>query len=150
MRLCADCIKFGGLVHTKSRDMQVILRLALVSKTVCTTVCVTLQLHTEHVAMLQIKDVFPEEAWLQHNYICRSVSTGLQTLETLSWNGVHVLQKVPCTFQPLGTHGNQNMAYRSFVRDFNVFISVVRGSMLASVSLFQERLNERKYGRDHN
>ena len=85
MRLCADCIKLGGVVHTKSRDMQVILRLALVSKTVCTTVCVTLQLHTEHVAMLQTKgDVFPEEAWLQHNYICRSVSTGLQTLETLS------------------------------------------------------------------
>ena len=61
-----------------------ILRLALVSKTVCTKVCVTLQLHTEHMAMLQTKgDVFPEEAWLQHNYICRSVSTGLQTLETL-------------------------------------------------------------------
>ena len=85
MRLCADCIKLGGLVHTKSRDMQVILRLALVSKTVCTTVCVIMQLHTEHVAMLLTKgDVFPEEAWLQHNYICRSVSTGLQTLETLS------------------------------------------------------------------
>ena len=57
MRLCADCIKLGGLVHTNSRDMQVILRLALVSKTVCTTVCVTLQLHTEHVASYKQKEM---------------------------------------------------------------------------------------------
>ena len=52
-------------------------------------------------------------------------------------NAVHVLQKVPCTFQPLGTHGNQNMAYSSAVRDFAALMSVVRGSMLASVRLFQ-------------
>ena len=88
--------------------------------------------------------------WLQHNYICRSVSTGLQTLETLSWNAIQVLQKVTCTVQQLGTHENQSMAYRRYVRDFAVLSSVVRGSMLASVRLLLLRLNERKHQHDYN
>ena len=52
------------------------------------------------------------------------------------------MQKVPCTVQSLQTH-EENMAYCSSLRDFDVLISSVRGSTLASVRLFQLRLNGR-------
>ena len=58
-------------------------------------------------------------------------------------NAVHALQKRPCTVQLLGTHENQNLTYSSSLRDFAVLISLVRGWMLASVSIFLSRLNGR-------
>ena len=55
----------------------------------------------------------------------------------------HNMQKVPYTVQSLQTHENWNMAYCSFLRDFDVLISLVRGLILASVRLFPSRLNGR-------
>ena len=52
------------------------------------------------------------------------------------------MQKVPCTVQSLQTH-EKNMAHHSVLRDFDVLISLVRGSTLASVRLFLLRLNKR-------
>ena len=57
----------------------------------------------------------------------------------------HDMQKVPCTVQSLETHENQNLTYSSSLRDFAVLISLVRGSILASVRLFCQRLNGRGY-----
>ena len=62
--------------------------------------------------------------------------------QTLSSNAVHVSLKGLCTVQPLGRDSwESNMAYFSSLRDFPVFINLVRGSMLASVRWFQLRLN---------
>ena len=47
----------------------------------------------------------------------------------------------------LSSHENQKMTYTTVLRDFAVLISLVRGSMLASVSLFAPRLIERH---EHN